>query len=1128
MHLLTGWLPGTPRSITETVNLEIQRSRGIIQEMIFGGASIILDADIPSVTPSVLRMGGGVTGGEVMIEDLKKLKTKKHFREEYAQRFEERARVTEDINAREILIAALNRSLSAPFSEGFFLCYKSSDIAGDVSSSSSSLSLSSKSTEERGVVTVPILGICMGKPDKRKTSDGQQSIKNVSLKQFIVDEGHEECDFEILNSIKFLIHWRTSSAVEPRPLDTRTFQPLPDDIISLLHGVNDPLPPSTTVESKWISFRELAARQAYIVGVDTMSRMPHTAVLHSTWIPLSTENMAEKISKTNTAKGKIAELLKAPNVVCGDQGGSPPMLLSLDTKNFTPLQTPLTPITPVTPHTPLTPHALGYEKNNVVIDDVTHALLLQEKEFRDLDTRTSNPSRDSESELKSAYLSLSVSIHADMVISNSNVNLNLNFSEGSDVITSPRAVQSASKKPILVNASPTLKSDSKRDLMLHSPVTPRKDTLTVGGGGGGGEGGGVAVWKGSGDGGNILPSDVVVILQEIRHDNKEPLVMRVELSAAAKIPYTRTTFHIPTDRVENKPDKLVFWVRIFSRASIHLSMSCAVPVQLGDVEEIWAGLGRNVLVREGEAAPARPHTEQLLFRIPLQISPLKNISQIISENIDTADGSGNDEILDEISDLPPPSVLMRTSEEHFVTAFLHIADREVARCVSIVLASNSIKVDSTSLPRIDGNNFLLSGTPHNFKTLIGRCFPMQSLASNLNQNPTSTSTSMSAVLPSFKWKLVVISYVPLLELASSPSSSSSSPSSSSIVRNLQQRYKGAYLPNNRMVLFRDIYSVEVCSFPIALRVSVLPLYSSAIVEGNASGSTSGRGTTSTSTSTSTSNSSLNVAEDVSIILRLYRKSDRVLVSENRGRSVIQLYQIAHEKFAISPDQNPVSAPDTPTKTKKTQKKTDLKGSGARKLPHGDEIEFILECSVDESAMIIPPEWRSRVPLTFFTDSLEIPSNTGMGTCRGKLKEALDDKNIPVISSLLPSLSPSSSTPQFQWRVDVLAGVVGEVSHDTYDIERQIEWKNAWEEKNQGRAERAISAMAYSIEKKDLKASRLLDATSDYEVSDTHQISLDKMTDLLSVALDKEDQRSVIAEREMKLSGIHEVSYLLPS
>ena len=134
MHLLTGWLPGTPRSISETVNLEIQRSRGIIQEMIFGGTSIILDVDIPSVTPSTLRMGGGITGGEVMMEDLNKFKTKKHFKEEYAQRFEERARVTEDIKSREILIAALNRSLSTPFSEGFFLCYNSSENVEGASS----------------------------------------------------------------------------------------------------------------------------------------------------------------------------------------------------------------------------------------------------------------------------------------------------------------------------------------------------------------------------------------------------------------------------------------------------------------------------------------------------------------------------------------------------------------------------------------------------------------------------------------------------------------------------------------------------------------------------------------------------------------------------------------------------------------------------------------------------------------------------------------------------------------------------------------------------------------------------------------------------------------------------------
>jgi hypothetical protein len=136
-------------------------------------------------------------------------------------------------------------------------------------------------------------------------------------------------------------------------------------------------------------------------------------------------------------------------------------------------------------------------------------------------------------------------------------------------------------------------------------------------------------------------------------------------------------------------------------------------------------------------------------------------------------------------------------------------------------------------------------------------------------------------------------------------------------------------------------------------------------------------------------------------------------------------------------------------------------------------------------------------------------------------------------SSLPLFGPSASLPQFQWQVDVLAGNVGEVSHDTYDLERQVEWKNGWEEASQGRAERAAAAMAYVMEKRVQRSAVLLAMEPEAVLRVTpggggqatiapSPLSTDKLVDLLALALEREEQRPVLAEREARLLGLQEV------
>ena len=55
--------------------------------------------------------------------------------------------------------------------------------------------------------------------------------------------------------------------------------------------------------------------------------------------------------------------------------------------------------------------------------------------------------------------------------------------------------------------------------------------------------------------------------------------------------------------------------------------------------------------------------------------------------------------------------------------------------------------------------------------------------------------------------------------------------------------------------------------------------------------------------------------------------------------------------------------------------------------------------------------------------------------------------------------------RFIWTIDVLAGTVVQMAHDTYDVERRLKLKNGWEEMTPGRGARANAAVTYALMKR---------------------------------------------------------------
>ena len=1176
VHVLTGWQPSAPRCLKTTFTCDIQRSRGLLQEILFGGVSIINETDIPSLLPPVLTMGGGLSGGDIVQSDLLKYQTKRQFKEEYSIRFAERLEVIQMTKDRDSKAVRLDNALLQTISEGFILCLQNpiTDLKN----------IPSYPNMGGTVRSVPILGICLSKStdnndntnananakDKTDNNDSTNANANANanakdktdngvkdLLNFIHSFGEEEKDFKLLNDIKLLIKWRTTPPCNV-DINTESENPLltteilPIEISRLLHGINDPLPNSIKIESEWISIKDLIHNNAFIIGFDTNTRLPHKSVFHWNWTPLVDEKNSEKVVKT--VRGKTSgEQFRNAYVVCGDAGCAPPLLLSVSTKDF------FRDLESAVCADPVSIEEIEKEK----------AIKAQEKEIGNLSVSTTSSSAFKVP--KSAYLSISLSVHADLIISSEDVEVPAsprNLTSRKSTIRTSKDFTSQASSLISsienkIDLSASLRGAARLDrsgsLLVERTRTENVDTFTS-------------------SSLRSLPSDVVVILQEIRSDEREPLVMRIEMSPNANIPITRTSFHIPSDRVQSNKDNLIFWIRIFTKSSIHLSVCCAVPVVIGEVEDVWTDSGGSILVRDGKASVTRSNTEQLLFRIPLQVAtsdskrknsgldssshdiaiPNNNCSdQKFQELLGSRSISRSDDdnrvVLNESNDLFGD--LNNNENNHdnkpdlLVTAFLHIADREVARSVSMLLLSDSdnnrdLPISTYSMPRIDCNNFYLSGSPSSCKTLIGRCFPSITVQSSCNEKD-----GPKALLPGFKWKLFVMSLSPL---ANPPALLH--PPSQSIVRSLQQRYKGFYRPNNRLILFRDVHTYDQTSFPIGLRISMLPFPAPVSISSSSASLLSS--TTSSSEnllglsvaqveskgSKDEINTSHNILENVHFIVRLYRKYDRALISESKGCSVLQFYNIPLDGLLTPPDINlgiasPGSAPDTPTaKGKKVvlpKKTVTHKDSNASTNP--GKVEFIVECQLDETVMNIPSQWLSRLPFAFNSNILNTPVIAVSNSLKTKKGDGFDEK-IPIT---LPSSVFPPALPQFQWQVDILAGTVLEVTHDVYDLERQLEIKNSWEEMNMGRAEKAVAAMSYVTEKK-LYRTGILQSKSGENVlsnassgnnnvneissNDLNQpVTIERLVDLLSTALDKEESKLIVSEREIRLLGLKEVS-----
>ncbi len=930
VHVLTGWLPGTPMNLSGMMDDDSSRVKVLRDEILFGGALFVDPTQIPESLQELLdsenKPAAPKDGQSGSPQPVNGLRTKKQFKEEYQRKQSEREQLINALKRREGMIVAIEDGVtSTAFSDAFFATF-----------------WNGASTQ-----VLPILGVSYA-----KTSD--------------------ENAVEDMASTRLLVHWEVIKKIptEEVAIDVSTLSAIER------HKAQLPkLPEPTEVNMQWISLEELKAANGYITSLDSRLRTPVSTPLPRHWLaeePIEDGGGKGK-GKDKKGKGDAPESDSGANALCVEQGELPPTLLKVANTAFFKAEE----ATPVV--------------ENAVVDDAEAAAAIadQAEEMEKVaSTATLVPIAPS--------LSLSVAIHADMLVSTSATD------EGS----------AASGEA---------------------------------------EGGDTSVAAASGALPPQLPSGVVVVLQEVRTDDEDPLVMRVELTQTSAIPITRTTFHIPSARLSTSDkEPLLFWVRVFTKASFVATFSCGVDISVGPAETIWesCGNGYSALVKEGEALPTADDTEQIVFRYPLRLDASEGDDSYRVEKALCCVHIPTISVSEHLSCSTHSDQKVNADEKEHANEVVTEDGKTVYDIKSDLLESSNFD-SSVSFPKIS-----LSAVPVNSScntTLILHC--------KMNKFLQECRGNSATEVPAFPWKLVVLAKSAIATPANLQTN------------NQPCRYVGAYYPNRDLSLFRDVLSVQKTSFPISLSIGCQKGADKSNKEEVTEASDEGEAASDAVSSAAKEAiekflgpgiHSDEFAQKLAYVLTVSRKSDRRKVYELRGQGGIHVLNICIDGFLQPGEEVPTRSTEEAPPADAKGKKDDKKGKGGGGAVD-DVVDLLVELRLDESAMFIPDEWRSRLPYAFTTTlgGLDDPDPKAVDRIFDEKRESAkaavaDGSNLDA----LPYHAIELVKPQFLWKYDVLTGTVASVSHDYEQILRINKLKKEWDSMAAGRGELSRLAATY--------------------------------------------------------------------
>lgn len=848
-----------------------------------------------------------------------------------------------------------------------------------------------------------------------------------------------------LTEVQLLVNWRTSAPVE----SVFSANPTPDDPETAeIRGVDaGPLPLTTPLDYEWVTIQQLMDAGAFLMSMDTKMLTPFETVFSNPWVPLSSLAGApapaagtEKAAKEKP-KGKEKNAPAEVPVVeeyFADPGVMPVTLLRLDTSEFftdelhgthdngsakPPMFRQSSSVSASGKHHPLKPEVRKIMRKGALSESA--ATLQHEQYAEDSKERSeveaeeaaeagwvarSNKEKPTLMQPVADFLHFTVMIHADAV---------LEYKEEPAEASTPAEGDAGE----IVND-------------VQKPVR------------------------------RLLPSGITLVLQEVRTDKVDPLMFVMEMKDTTYLPVMSKSFAVSAKRLSSDPTQpLVFWMRLFSKASVHMHFTSEVGLTVGPAEQVWASIGRPVFLKEGRSEATRSQTQQLVFRLPL------TCERAAAPTEESTESKGEEGATDAPT-APPKAARGMT--------FLHVADRGIDRFISLGVLPVDRAEALAPLPRTQGNIVDFSADPAASTILLGRTFPAALFDRTVH------------AVPAFNWKLLVLSDNPVCEPVKPINEEA-----------VSQRYTGKFVANNKNALFRDIYSIDKLSFPFAFRLTTAhdrPVTGSAQdradTEKMEKKAFTGMASESTRKALRHALTAKGRRKDLCLSVKMYRASDMKLVSEFKGREGVICYSQALEHFLPDGETFDVAAAlAAAAEAKAGTGKKDAKAAAPKGGAKGaapttsDSVDVLIECTLDEAAMIIAEDWQSRYPHVF--DCLYAdPSPSRAATPapdaaaeKGKKGEAAVDpqeairKNAEIIQAQQACLGvPPPSKTLVKWQLDVLAGKVLNISHDTKALEKEIALKNSWEDSSAGRAEKAAAAIKYYQERRANMQRQLEDAS----------------------------------------------------
>ena len=383
IHVLTGWQPNIPISVTSVFLNEKTRSIKLLLSIASAGVIEIDEDDYidentdqwddkASDGNNYAAMNSNDDGEEGVV-----LKTKKRFEEEYRVRKDRRDAMLKSISIRERKISNIQAAMNLSLSEVFFV------VVFDHTFSKWRV--------------LPILGICFPK-------QGSGSLHHVKL----------------------LVDWNIGAPVQDPAADSpiRPKISRPDEF---------PLPDITPLKCEWKTIDDLMKGNAYIVTMDTLIKTPHHAPWGRHWVapkPLAPPEPAgngrsKSPPKKSTKAATPAPPADAPGDVTAVEPGLPPItLLRVDICQFyhmVPMDS--------------AGNEMGDEDNadkefiaggEAGEDDIARALADQAQQLSAYSaTESTDPlptTRQHSLKPRKGYLTLTVFIHADMTLSQNQYN----------------------------------------------------------------------------------------------------------------------------------------------------------------------------------------------------------------------------------------------------------------------------------------------------------------------------------------------------------------------------------------------------------------------------------------------------------------------------------------------------------------------------------------------------------------------------------------------------------------------------------------------------------------------------------------------------------------------------------